>query len=87
MAVNFSLLYPPGYDRTAEVPMKDFKFIHSLQIDDMVVLAKGSYRGFADLSLENYYTASSQVLRYRTELRADSMVKSLLMDLRRSLIL
>lgn len=65
MAVNFSLLYPPGYDRKAEVPMKDFKFIHSLQIDDMVVLVKGSYRGFADLSLENFYTASSQVLRYR----------------------
>lgn len=65
MAVEFSLLYPPGYDRASEMPMKDYKFIHSLQIDDMVVLIKESYRGFADLSLENFYTADPVVLRYR----------------------
>ncbi|MCD7724744.1 MAG: hypothetical protein LUI12_04225 [Clostridiales bacterium] len=65
MAVEFSLLYPPGYDRASETPMKDFKFIRSLQIDDMVVLIKESYRGFADLSLENFYTADPVVLRYR----------------------
>lgn len=65
MAVEFSLLYPPGYDRTVEVPMKDFKFIHSLQIDDMVVLIKESHRGFANLALENFYTTDPEVLRYR----------------------
>ncbi|MBO5474047.1 MAG: hypothetical protein J6A08_09715, partial [Lachnospiraceae bacterium] len=65
MAVELSLLYPPGYDRSSEIRMKDFKFIHSLQIDDMVVLIKESYRGFADLSLENFYTTDPMVLRYR----------------------
>lgn len=65
MAAEFSLLYPPEYDRTAETPMKDFKFIHALQIDDMVVLIKERYRGFADLKLENFYTTDPAVLRYR----------------------
>lgn len=65
MAVEISLLYPPEYDRSSEIPMKDYKFIHSLQIDDMVVLIKERYRGFADLSLENFYTTNPQVLRYR----------------------
>lgn len=54
MQTNFHLLYPPEYDRTTEQPMKDFGFIESLKIDSMAVLIKESYRGFADLSLENY---------------------------------
>ena len=65
MAVEFSLLYPPGYDRSAEIPMKDFQFIHTLQIDEMVVLIKERYRGFSDLMLENFYTTDPAVLKYR----------------------
>lgn len=65
MAVEFSLLYPPGYDRSAEIPMKDFQFIHTLQIDEMVVLIKERYRGFSDLMLENFYTIDPAVLKYR----------------------
>lgn len=65
MASNISLLYPPGYDRNGEVTLKDFKFIHALQIDEMIVLIKESYRGFADLKLENFFTAEPEVLRYR----------------------
>ena len=68
---QFQLLYPPGYDRTAEVPMKDFQFIHSLQIDDMIVLVKESYRGFRDLSLENFYTTDEKVLEYRLSIVGD----------------
>ena len=34
-----------------------------LKIDSMVVLIKESYRGFADLSLENYFSTDEQVLR------------------------
>lgn len=45
--------------------MKDFGFIESLKIDSMVVLIKESYRGFADLSLENYFSTDEQVLDYR----------------------
>lgn len=73
MAVGFSLLYPPGYDRKAEIPMKDFKFIHSLQIDDMVVLTKESHRGFSNLALENFYTTDPVVLRYRLSVVCDLM--------------
>lgn len=65
MASKISLLYPADYDRTTEIPMKDFKFIHSLQIDEMIVLIKESYRGFADLNLESFFTTDPAVLRYR----------------------
>lgn len=65
MNERISLIYPPGYDRDSEVKMKDFKFIHSLQIDDMIILKKESYRGFADLKLENFFTTDPEVLCYR----------------------
>lgn len=68
---KINLLYPPGYDKSAETPMKDFKFIQSLRINDMVVLIKESYRGFADLQLENFYTSSPEVLNYRLEVVKD----------------
>ena len=64
MQTNFHL-YPPEYDRTTNQPMKDFGFIESLKIDSMVVLIKESYRGFADLSLENYFSTDEQDLDYR----------------------
>ena len=64
MQTNFHL-YPPEYDRTTKQSMKDFGFIESLKIDSMVVLIKESYRGFADLSLENYFSTDEQVLDYR----------------------
>ena len=65
MPSGFHLLYPPDYDRTAEVPMKDFKFIQALQLDSMIVLIKESYRGFADLSLEKFFSTDERVLEYR----------------------
>ena len=65
MALNMSLLYPPNYDKASEIQMKDYKFIHSLQVDEMVVLIKESYRGFSDLALENFFTTNPEVLRYR----------------------
>lgn len=71
MEENFQLLYPAGYDRTTEAPMKDFKFIHSLRIDDMVVLIKGSYRGMNDLSLESFFTTDEKVLDYRLAIVED----------------
>ena len=36
--------------------MKDFGFIDSLKIDSMVILIKESYRGFADLELDNFFS-------------------------------
>ena len=71
MQNNFHLLYPPEYDRTKEVPMKDFKFIQSLKIDTMVVLIKESYRGFSDLALENFFTTDEAVLKYRLDIVED----------------
>lgn len=80
MAENISLLYPPGYDRSAAVPMKDFKFIHSLQIDDMVVLIKESFRGYTDLALENYFTTDPEVLSYRLAVVKDLVENDELYD-------
>lgn len=71
MQEDFHLLYPPGYDRASEIPMKDFKFIHALQIDEMVVLVKESYRGFHDLALENFFTTDTAVLDYRLSIVED----------------
>lgn len=71
MQEDFHLLYPPGYDRASEIPMKDFKFIHALQIDEMVVLIKESYRGFHDLTLENFFTTDTAVLDYRLSIVED----------------
>lgn len=65
MASQMSLLYPADYDRTKENAMKNFQFIQSLQIDDMIVLVKESYRGFADLSLEKFFSSDPKVLKYR----------------------
>lgn len=68
---KISLLYPADYDRSSEAPMKDFKFIQSLRIDDMVILIKESYRGFADLALENFFTTNPEVLNYRLSVVQD----------------
>ncbi len=65
------LLYPADYDRTREVPLKDFGFVKSLQIDDMIVLIKESHRGFSDLKLENYFTSDTVVLAHRLEIVKD----------------
>lgn len=71
MQSNFHLLYPPDYDRSKEVPMKDFNFIQALKIDTMVVLIKESYRGFSDLKLENFFTTDERVLQYRLDIVED----------------
>jgi len=71
MASQISLLYPPGYDRAAEPPMKDFKFIKTLQIDSMQVLTKSSHRGVADLDLSSFFSTDPQVLEYRLDVVED----------------
>ena len=65
MASQISLLYPPGYDRRTETPMKDFKFIKALQIDSMQVLIRDSHRGVADLDLSSFFSTDPRVLEYR----------------------
>ncbi len=65
------LLYPENYDHESEVPLKDFEFIKSLQIDDMVVLIKQSFRGFNDLKLEDYFSSDPDVLDYRLQIVED----------------
>ena len=32
MQTDFHLLYPPDYDRSKAVPMKDYKFIQALKL-------------------------------------------------------
>ncbi len=71
MSLPNHLLFPPNYDRSKEIIMKDFSFIKSLQIKDMVVLIKESHRGFADLKLEDYFTTNEEVLSYRLEIVSD----------------
>lgn len=65
------LLYPPDFVRSQEVPMKDFGFVKTLQIEDMIVLIKESHRGLMDLKLENYFSTDPDVLSYRLEIVTD----------------
>lgn len=71
MQDDFQLLYPPGYDSSQEIPMKNFDFIKSLQIDDMIILVKESYRGFRDLSLDKFFSTDPKVLDYRLSIVED----------------
>ena len=80
MSLEMSLLYPQGYDRKQKVQMKDYAFIHSLQIDDMIILKKDSFRGFGDLKLENFYTTDPDVLRYRLDVVEDLVENDSLYD-------
>ena len=45
MLSTISLLYPSGYDQSLEIRMSDFNFIHSLQIDEMIILIRESIVG------------------------------------------
>ncbi len=65
MENSLRLLYPPGYESGKEGSLKNFEFISSLQIDDLVILLRESHRGFRDLSLEQFFTTSPEVLSYR----------------------
>lgn len=65
MQSNFRLLYPPGYEKNSHNTMKNFDFIHTLQIDTMIVLINESYLGLQKLSLEDYFTTDTEVLSYR----------------------
>lgn len=71
MGINQRLLYPPDYDRSREIPLKDVQFIHPLQIDDMIILVKESHRGLNDLSLKDYFTTDTAVLSYRLAIVED----------------
>lgn len=56
--------------------MKDFGFIDSLKIDSMVILIKESYRGFADLELDNFFSTNERVLEYRLGVVSDLIAQS-----------
>ncbi len=71
MLKEFRLLYPPEYDIDREVRMRNYEFIKSLKIDELVVLVRESYMGFRNLSLEEYFTTDTQVLEYRLAIVED----------------
>lgn len=71
MDTNQRLLYPPGYETSKEISLKNFEFIRSLQIDEMVILVKESHRGLRDLSLEQFFTTDTAVLDYRLAIVKD----------------
>lgn len=76
MQTNFHLLYPPIMTVPRENPMKDFGFIDSLKIDSMIILIKESYRGFADLELDNFFSTDERVLEYRLGVVSDLIAQS-----------
>lgn len=65
------LVYPPGFSRNAQTPLKDFGFIKTLKVDDMIVLINENYRGLTDLKLEDYFSCDEQVLSYRLDVVDD----------------
>jgi len=65
MQPDFRLLYPVGYNMTTKKGMTDYGFIRSLQLDDMILFVKESFRGINDLSLEDFFTTDEKILQYR----------------------
>ena len=65
MKDTYRLIYPPDYDAAGEKTWGNYDFIHSLQIDDMVVIPQVNYRGGKDLSLEKFFSSDPRVLEYR----------------------
>jgi len=65
MQPDFRLLYPAGYNMTTKKGMTDYGFIRSLQLDDMILFVKESFRGINDLSLEDFFTTDEKILQYR----------------------
>lgn len=65
MAEGLRLLYPPGYDFSSEVRIKDFGFVRALQLDDMVVFARDNFRGYGELSLDKFFSTDPDVIDYR----------------------
>ena len=80
MSDTISLLYPPDFDFSKSVSMKDYGFIKPLQIDEMIVLARDSYRGFTDLPLQDFFTTDTEVLEYRLAVVEDLVNEDVLYD-------
>lgn len=65
---SFRLLYPAGYHPPERCALPDTEFIHTLQLDQMIGIRRESYRGIADLQLEQFFSCEPAVLAYRAEL-------------------
>lgn len=64
----FRLLFPAGYPPPERCALPDTEFIHALQLDQMIGIRRESYRGIADLHLEQFFSCEPAVLAYRAEL-------------------
>lgn len=64
----FRLLYPAGHHPPERCALPDTEFIHTLQLDQMIGIRRESYRGIADLQLEQFFSCEPAVLAYRAEL-------------------
>ncbi len=62
----FRLLYPPHTEAKAS-PLPDTSFLHALQIDQMVSVRRESFRGLADLRLEQFFSCDPEVLAWRVD--------------------
>lgn len=80
MASEFHLLYPKNYKSEQECKMRDFQFLHTLQIDAMVILLKESFRGLPDLALQDYVSTDPEVLEYRLAVVEDLVANDELYD-------
>lgn len=69
----FRLLYPDGYVPAGRCALPDTEFVHTLQLDQMIGIKRESYRGIADLRLEQFFSCEPAVLEYRAELIAEIM--------------
>lgn len=67
---GFSLLYPP-HTPAKRMQLSDSSFLHTLQIDQMVSVRRESFRGLADLRLEQFFSCDPAVLAWRVDVVAD----------------
>ncbi|MCR5733128.1 MAG: hypothetical protein K6G22_00855 [Lachnospiraceae bacterium] len=88
MASGISLLYPEGYESKTAQCMKNYDFLHSLQIDDMIVIKKTGYRGVKDIDLKSLCSIDTEVLKYRLDVVGDLVENDRLFEIfNRALVL
>lgn len=67
---TFRLLWPAGHKPEGPA-MPNFDFIRALQLDQMICIGRESFRGLADLPLEQFFSCDPAVLAWRADVVRD----------------
>lgn len=73
MNSNFSLLYPPAYQRRTEDDFSSFEFIDDLNLKSILYESENLALGIPPLKLSELFTRNEDVCRYRMDIMEDML--------------